>query len=217
MDHRPRTQHSPVQRGPADPVEVGVMRPVRRGNPGEIHPSSTAVVEVEQGRAAEEPADGPITGGQGFESRHDARNQIHEGLPFCYVTGRIDDDILMLENACQIRCRRSCQIGLVHRHFLSNLGRRLRRGPHQGRYCVVRRNRLLRHVATEGARCPRGSVLWTSRASGCRNVFVDQVPASGRPARKMSRCCSLEPPGAPRLRARCSARPPRGRSSSTAA
>jgi hypothetical protein len=77
MDHWSRAQDSPVQCRLADAVEVGAMRPVRRGDPGEIDPPSTSVIKVEQGRAAEKPADGPIVGGR-FRP---AQTRDHEALP----------------------------------------------------------------------------------------------------------------------------------------
>jgi len=131
------------------------MGPIRRGDSGEIDSPSTAVIEVEQGRAPEKPADWPIVDGQGFETGHDARDQIDEDLSFGYVAGCIDNDVVILEKASQVRCRRVCQIGLMHRDSLAKLGLQLRRGAHQGRNSVIRCDRLLRHIPAQGACCPK--------------------------------------------------------------
>lgn len=47
MNHWPRPQDAPVQDGLADAVKIGAMRPISRGDAGEINALSTPFIKVE--------------------------------------------------------------------------------------------------------------------------------------------------------------------------
>jgi hypothetical protein len=155
VDHWTRTQYSPVQSSLADTVAIGAMGANTSRRPGG---DPLPCDRGHRSRARPRPRETnrlPIVDGQGFETGHDARDQIDEDVSFGYVAGCTDDDVVILEKACQVPCRRVCQIGLMHRNSRAKLGLQLRRGAHQSRNSVIRCDRPLRHIPAQGACRPK--------------------------------------------------------------
>ena len=147
VDHRARTEKPPVQARAAQAVQVRLVGPVGGLHRGQLDGAASGCVEIEDGRARQEPADRLLLDGKRVHAGDEPIDEGHERVGLGDVAGAIDQRVPAPD---EVEGHGGAEVARVQGDAAPVFGRQLRRRADEHGDLVPGGERLAQHVAAEG-------------------------------------------------------------------